>query len=160
MPFAHTHAPKRDTVTTGSSVLFHSYTTLVRLRCYSDSLSFLNFKRPSLPQSRLNALHSRRSYYANPDPYTVIIHCVICFLRNNLPRWVLPSQPTFYTVQATFAFTFPIVFNTVVFRCVIRHARHECVPWSPNSPRYFARTWRISSRPLYQPVWSSFNFYL
>ena len=125
MPFAHTIAPKRDIITTRSSVLFHSYKILVRFRHYSDSLSFHSFKRPSLSQSR-NALHSRRSHYTNPDPHTVTFHCVICFLRSNLPRGFLSSQPISHTVQAAF--------NTVVFRCVIRH---ECVPWSPYSPRCF-----------------------
>ena len=65
--------------------------------------------------------------------FTVVFHCVICFLRSNLPRGVLPSQPISHRVQAAFAFTFPIVFNAVVFRYVIRH---ECVLWSPYSPRY------------------------
>ena len=134
MPFLHTLAPKRDIVTTRSSVLFHSYKTLVRFRHYSESLSFDSFKRPLPSHSRLNAIHSRRSQYTNPDPHTVIFHCVICFLRSNLQRRVLPSQPISHTVQAAFAFTFPIVFNTVIFRCVIRH---ECVPWSPSSPRCF-----------------------
>ena len=135
MPFAHTIAPKRDTVTMRSSVLFHSYTTLVQVSHYSDSLSFHSFKRPSLSQLRHNAFHSR--HYTNPDPHTVIFHCVICFLRRNLTRGVSPSQPTFHTVQAAFAFTFPIVFNAVVLRCVIRHARHERVLWSHKSPRCF-----------------------
>ena len=130
MPFAHTLAPKREIVTTRSSVIFHSYKTLVRFRHYSDSLSFHSIKRSSLSQSR-NALHSRRSHYTNPDPHRVIFHCVICF-RSNLPRGVLPSQPISHTVQAAFAFTFPIAFNAVVFRCIIRHARHECLVWSPN----------------------------
>ena len=69
-----------------------------------------------------------------PDPHTVIFHCVICFLRSNLPCGILPSQPISHTVQAAFAFTFSIVFNTVVFRCIILH---EYVPWSPYSPRCF-----------------------
>ena len=118
----HTIAPKRDIVTTRSSVLFHSYKTLVRFRHYSNSLSFHSVKRPSLSQSRLNALHSRRSHYTNPDPHSVIFHCVICFLRSNLLRGVLPSQPTFHTVQAAFAFTFLIVFNfPFYFRDQIKH---------------------------------------
>ena len=49
----------------------------------------------SLPQSRLDALHSRRSHYTNPAPHKVIFHCVICFQRSNLPREVLPSHPPF-----------------------------------------------------------------
>ena len=71
MPFPHTIAPKRDIVSTRSSVLFHSYKILVRFRHYSESLSFHSFKRPLPSHSRLNALHSRRSHYTNPDPHTV-----------------------------------------------------------------------------------------
>ena len=128
MPFAHTIAPKRDIITTRSSVFFHSYKILVRFRHYSESLSFYSFKHPLPSHSCLNARHSRRSHYTNPDPHAVIFHCVICFLRSNLPPGVLPSQPISHTVQAAFAFIFPMVFNAVVFRCVIRH---ECVLWSP-----------------------------
>ena len=147
---ATTISPKRDIVMTRSSVLFHSYKILVRFRHYSESLSFYSFKRPLPSHSRLHALHSRRSHYTNPDPHTVIFHCVICCLRSNLPRGVLPSQPIAHIVQAAFAFTFPIVFNAIVFRCVIRH---ECVLWSPNSPRchcpYLAQlvTTIVSARP-------------
>ena len=112
---------------------FISYKTLVRFRHYSESLSFHSFKRPLPSHSRLNAHHSRRSHFTNPYPHTVIFHCVICFIRSNLPRGVLPSQPISHTVQASFAFTFSMVLNAVVFRCIIRH---ECVPWSPYSPRY------------------------
>ena len=154
MAFAHTLAPKRDIVTTRSSVLFHSYKTLVRFWHYSDSLSFHSFKRPSLSQSR-NALHSRRSHYTNPDPHTVIFHCVICFLRSNLPRVVLPSQPISHTVQAAFAFTFPIVFNAVVFDSFVTSACSGVLI----HPVTLARTWRTSSRLLHQPVRSSFNSY-
>ena len=63
MPFPHTIAPKRDIITTRSSVLFHSYKTMVRFRHYSESLSFHSFKRPLSSHARINALHSRRSHY-------------------------------------------------------------------------------------------------
>ena len=89
---------------------------------------------------------------------TPSIHAAVtCFLRSNLPRGALPSRIISHIVQAVFAFTFPIVYDAVVFCCVIRH---ECVPWSPCSPRCPCRTWRTTSRLLHQPDLSSFNLYL
>ena len=92
-------------------------------------------------------------YVLTPSTYATATY----LLRSNLPRVALPSQTVSHIVQAVFAFTFPIVYDAVVFCCVIRH---ECVPWSPCSPRCPCRTWRTTSRLLHQPDLSSFNLYL
>ena len=102
------YAPKRswhcrDAVVRSLSFVHDRCSIYILLRYI---LPFHNLKRPSLSQSRLSVFHSRRGHYTNPDPHTVIFHCVICFLGSNLPRRVLPSQPTFHTVQAAFTFRF------------------------------------------------------
>ena len=103
------HTPKHPSVTLWRRGRLFSFIRTRPLRYYSESLSFLNLKRLRFLNHVLTPSIHAAGIITNPDPHTVIFHCVICFLRSNPPRGVLPSQPTFHTVQAAFAFTFPIV---------------------------------------------------
>ena len=84
LPCPHAIAPMRDIVTTRSSVLFHSYKTLVRFRHYSESLSFHSFKPPLSSHARHNALHSRRSHYTILlRHYTILLRHYTILLRHS-----------------------------------------------------------------------------
>ena len=160
------HTLNRHIVTTRSSASFQSYTTLVRFRHYSDSLFFHNLKRPSLLQSRPNAVHSCCSHCMNPDPYAVIFNCVIRSLRSKHTCGVFTLVTHLPYSSLVFTFTFPtthsLVFTFTSPKAACLVARFQCTCFQcSNFPLRCRDARTISyqhtpSRPLHHLVPGSF----